>query len=128
MSNQQQHEINPASVLSALQGRIGAVNGINAATLVQSLTGRLSTADQRRLRDCVVLLRIEGHPVCATPEDGYFMAANDSELNRTCKFLLGRVNTGLAQIAALKKKALPDLAGQLGLELEEQETTNVCNV
>lgn len=118
MSIQQEKEINPASVLAALQGRIGAANGIKASALAEAITGRVSHADQRRLRDCVVLLRIEGKPVCATPESGYFMAANASELNRTCQFLLSRANTGLQQVAALKNKAVPDLAGQFGLDLE----------
>lgn len=112
-----EHAINPDAVLAVLKGRIGAINGITAADLVKELTGDASPADQRRLRDCVVLLRNQGHAVCALPEAGYFMAANSDELNRTCRFLLGRAQTGLQQIAAMKNKAVPDLAGQLGLDL-----------
>lgn len=115
----QEHDINPESVLSALQSRVGAVNGITATQLVIEMTDRTSAADERRLRDCVVFLRHQGHPVCATPGDGYFIAANDDELNETCQFLYGRAMTGLQQVSAMKKKALPDLAGQLGLPMND---------
>lgn len=112
-------EITPASVLSALQGRVGAANGITATALVQQITGRTSTADERRMRDCVVYLRLQGHPVCATPTDGYFIAANDQDLNATCRYLLNRALTGIQQVSVLKKRAMPDLHGQLGLPLHE---------
>lgn len=124
-AQQQQHDINPESVLAALQGRIGAANGVTATKLVIEMTERTSEADERRLRDCVTYLRHQGHPVCATPGDGYFIAANDTELNDTCQFLYGRAMTGLKQVSAMKKKALPDLAGQLGLPVTEaQEETH----
>lgn len=117
--NLQDQPITPESVLAALQGRVGAANGITATALVIEISDRTSAADERRLRDCVVLLRVQGHPVCATPEDGYFLAANEEDLNRTCRFLLERATTGIRQVAALKQKALPDLAGQLGLGLPQ---------
>lgn len=122
---QQDNEITPDTVLSALQGRIGAANGITATKLVIFLTDNTSAAAERRLRDCVVYLRTQGHPVCASTADGYFIAANDQELNETCKFLYDRAMTGLQQAYALKKKALPDLAGQLGLSVTtDQEEPN----
>jgi len=114
---QQENLITPEAVLSALQRRVGKANGITATNLVIYLTDRTSAADERRLREVVVQLRKQGHPVCATPGDGYFIAANDDELNETCHQLLGRSMTGLEQVAALKHKAMPDLAGQLGLDL-----------
>lgn len=110
-------EVTPHAVLAALQGRVGAANGIKASDLAYVITRRVSAADERRLRDCVVLLRTQGQPVCASPEHGYFLAANDDELNATCRFLLDRAMTGLNQVAALKHKAMPDLAGQFGLDL-----------
>lgn len=121
----QAHEITPALVLSALQGRIGAVNGATAAQLVQQLHCQPGPASERRLRDCVVSLRLDGHPVCAIPGVGYFIAANDQELNDTCRFLLARAHTGLAQVGALKHKALPDLAGQFGIDFPTEDSP--CN-
>lgn len=114
---QQESQITPETVLAALRKHVGALNGITGTQLVIYLTDRTSAAEERRLRDCVALLRVQGQPVCATPENGYFIAANDEELNRTCRFLLGRAETSLQQVSALKHKAMPDLAGQFGLDL-----------
>lgn len=114
-------DVTPDTVLAALQGRVGSANGIKASELARAITGRESLADERRLRDCIVYLRTQGLPVCGHPSHGYFLAANDNELNDTCQFLLGRSMTGLQQVAALKHKALPDLAGQLGLTLPAEE-------
>lgn len=118
------HDVTPSAVLAALQGRVGAANGIKASDLTYVITRRISAADERRLRDCVVFLRTQGHAVCASPEHGYFLAANDDELNATCRFLLDRAMTGLQQVCALKHHALPDLAGQLGLELTHPGASN----
>jgi hypothetical protein len=69
------------------------------------------------VRKAIEELRREGHRICATPETGYFMAANDDELDRTCGFLYARAMTSLTQVAAMKRVALPDLRGQLRLPL-----------
>lgn len=118
MSTEPVAEVTPATVLAALQPRVGAANGISAQALVLAITGRECAADERRLRDCVTLLRIDGHAICAHPAHGYFIAAHEGELDDTCRFLFGRAMTGLQQVSALKKKALPDLAGQLGIAVE----------
>ncbi len=110
--------INPQNVLAELQRRVGAANGITAAELVKVLIFDCTPGDERRLRTVVEQLRREGHAVCADPAHGYFMAASDKELDSTCEFLLGRATTSLQQIAAMKKVAMPELRGQLGLPLE----------
>lgn len=111
----QEPQITPNVVLDALKKRVGKANGITAMQLVIYLTDRVSAADERKLREAVVFLREQGHPVCATPGDGYFIAANDEELQETCDFLRGRALTSLRQENAMKRIALPELAGQLGL-------------
>lgn len=116
----QQHAITPETVLAALNRRVGKANGATAYQLVIELADTTSAADERRLRDCVVYLRTQGHPVCALPEAGYFIAANEDELNESCQHLLGRAMTSLQQISAQKRVAMPELAGQLGLPV----TTN----
>lgn len=118
-------DITPNTVLAALQGRIGAANGITASALVLAITGRPGAADERRLRDCVVFLRLKGHALCATPGDGYYMAANERDLNATCRHLLNRALTGLQQVSVLKQRALPDLHGQLGLPLDDNDQQGV---
>jgi len=107
--------ITPETVLDALSRRVGAANGASAAALVEQITGAHNPADERALRECVVLLRTEGHQVSAHPAAGYYLAANADELNATCVFLYERAMTSLRQISQLKRIALPDLAGQLGL-------------
>jgi len=105
------------SVLGALRGRVGETNGCTARELVLAISGRISTADERRLRQVVMALRLAGHPVCGTPDTGYFFAANAAELDRTCVWLYGRSMTTLRQVSAMKRVTLPDLRGQLGLPL-----------
>lgn len=118
-------DITPDTVLAALQGRVGAANGVTASALVLAIAGRPSAADERRLRGCTVFLRLRGYPLCSTPSDGYFIAANERELNATCRHLLNRAVTGMQQVAVLKQRAMPDLFGQLGLPLNDNNDQGV---
>lgn len=104
------------TVLAALSRHIGAANGVRADVLVAEITGALSTPQgERELREIVVQLRNDGHHVCAHPGAGYFLAANDAELDASCEFLFQRAMTTLKQVAAMKRVSLPDLRGQLHL-------------
>ncbi|MCD7099084.1 hypothetical protein [Stenotrophomonas sp. MMGLT7] len=109
-------ELSPETVLAQLQGRRGAANGITARDLVYVITHRINAADERRLRQIIEKLRRDGHPICAHPAFGYHFAADASELDRTCSFLLGRAMTSLEQVGAMRRVAMPDLYGQLGLQ------------
>ena len=104
------------AVLIALSRHIGQGNGIHARQLARQLAGPdAGAAGERRLRQVITELRLEGHHVCGTPESGYFMAENPDELQRTCVFLHERAMASLTQIARMKNIALPDLRGQLHL-------------
>lgn len=113
--------LSTATVLKVLSRHIGRENGATAEQLARELSGSavplqsLTTVLTRQLREAVVQLRLEGHHVCATPENGYFLAANAEELDATCIFLHERAMTSLKQIAAMKRISLPDLRGQLHL-------------
>ena len=109
--------ITPARVLAVLQRHIGRANGIHVRELAMCITGSLLDAElsQRRVRHVVTELRMEGHHVCATPSEGYYIAADADELNETCTFLYERAITGLTQVSRMKRIALPDLRGQLHL-------------
>jgi hypothetical protein len=115
-----QRDLTPDTVLAALQDCVGEANGRTAEQLVHTITGRTAEADKRRLRQVIEALRTAGHPVCGQPALGYFLAANAAELDRGCVFLVGRSMTTLRQVCAMKRVALPDLRGQLGLPLENQ--------
>ena len=110
-------EITPQAVLDVLSGCVGEAHGINAADLASTITRRRAAADLRRLRSVIEALRSQGHRICGHPAHGYWLAANDDELNQSCAFLFERAMTSLRQIGAMKRVALPDLAGQLGLPL-----------
>ena len=107
--------IAPDTVLDALRHRIGEANGITAAALVFQLSARNSDADLRKLRQVVEHLRRQGHEICAHPAAGYFFPANAADLERTCQFLVARAMTSLTQAAAMRRVAIPNLYGQLGL-------------
>lgn len=111
-------DLTPDTVLAALQDCVGEACGQTAEQLVLSIAGRRSEADQRRLRTVIEALRTAGHRICANPTHGYYLAATDTELDRTCSFLHDRAMTSLRQVCAMKRVALPDLRGQLGLPLE----------
>lgn len=111
-------ELTPDSVLAVLQDRIGSANGVTARDLVYLVTGRVSPADERRLRQIIEHLRRQGCAICAHPATGYHYAANATELDRTCEYLLARAMTSLEQISVLKHVPLPNLRGQLGLPLQ----------
>lgn len=118
-------EITPDTVLIALQRCIGAANGMTASQLALQITGRRHAADERRLRSVIGSLRLDGQPVCATPDDGYFLAATAEELNRTCVFLTKRGATSFRLVAAMKRVAMPDFYGQLGLPTPDNEDPEV---
>jgi hypothetical protein len=107
-------------LLAVLSSHQGSGSGLSAAELVRNVNrvagSQLIT--ERHLRQLVVDLRMRGHHVCATPDHGYFIAATEDELMATCKFLFQRGMTGLQQVAAMRKVSLPDLAGQLRINLE----------
>lgn len=103
-------------VLKALRGHIGRANGQRADLLVMEITGGHTCGPcERRLRQLITELRLEGHHVCAHPETGYFIAETEEELNQTCLFLYERAMTGLTQVSRMKNTSLPDLRGQLRL-------------
>ncbi len=112
----QEHQV----LLAVLSLHVGAPRGMPARALAEAVN-RMAEKDlvnDRQLRHLVVDLRLRGHHVCATPEHGYFMAADEGELSATCMFLYRRGMTGLKQVAAMRKVSLPDLAGQLRIRLE----------
>lgn len=114
--------LTPSRVLAALADRRGAANGVSAKRLVCLLTGEESAAGERELRSVIEALRVAGHPVCATPASGYFLANTDEEMNTTCAFLYSRAMTSLRQVAGVKRVALPDLRGQLRLPITGEKS------
>lgn len=109
--------ISKHTVLAALSSHVGHMNGIAAKLLAVAITHDFAdtSAQERRLRQIITELRMEGHHICAHPETGYFIAETADELDRTCLFLYERAMASLQQISRMKQVALPDLKGQLHL-------------
>jgi hypothetical protein len=105
------------AVLGALRKHIGRSSGTTARELVAEVnaTARTELINERDLRHIVKALRLLGHHVCAHPSAGYFIAANDAELQETTGFLRDRALASLKQVAAMERVSLPDLFGQLHL-------------
>lgn len=98
-------------VLAALSRHVGADKGIRADELAQLLG-----TNERKLRDFISELRVDGVAVCGHPSTGYYIASNAEELEETCQFLRSRAMHSLVLEARLRKIPLPDLLGQLHLE------------
>lgn len=103
---------NVAKVFEALKTQVGCQNGLG----VNALAKRCEIS-ARDVRHAVTALREEGIGVCAHPNTGYFIAANDDELDKYCiAFLEHRALHSLKLASRLKKVALPEYMGQLKLK------------
>jgi len=112
------NEINRDSVLATLSRHIGHTKGVSARDLVVEITWRSPRDAQcRKLRQIIEMLRREGHHIAADPIHGYFIAETNDELNDTCTFLYNRAMTSLTQIGAMKRISMPDIAGQLKIDV-----------
>lgn len=118
--------ITPDDVLAVLPR--GRANGVTVGDLAYALARRAqlgltwaaSAAKHRKVREAVEALRRDGHPICATPEHGYYLAETEAELSETIAFLRSRAMTSLTQIARLRRVSLPVLMGQMQIELQAE--------
>jgi len=99
-----------SQLLNVLTRHIGKGNGIG----VKALATQLDTTE-RHVRTLTSELREDGHAVCGTPQDGYYIAATAEELQNTCEFLRSRAMHSLTLESKLRRIPLTDLLGQLHL-------------
>ncbi len=95
-----------------LQSHKGRANGIH----VQQLSAKTGMGE-RTLRSAISTLREAGVAVVGTPETGYFLAQNADELNECCAFLRSRAMHSLVIEARLKQLSMPELMGQIALDM-----------
>lgn len=98
------------NILAVLSRHIGKGNGITVKTLVLAVG-----ISARSIRHAISDLREEGHAICGTPTDGYYIAATPEELEHTCQFLHSRALHSLTLESRLRKIPLVDLLGQMHL-------------
>ncbi|OYZ03467.1 MAG: hypothetical protein B7Y42_00370 [Polaromonas sp. 28-63-22] len=110
-------QITPAQVLSALEHHQGKARGIHVRDLVMRITGELANGEgqERAVRKLVTELRLEGHPICAHPASGYFLAETAEELDDTCNFLRSRALSSLKAESRLRRISMAELLGQFSL-------------
>lgn len=99
-----------SQLLTLLSHHIGKGNGVSVKQLAQELD-----LHPRQVRFLVTALREDGHAVCGTPADGYYIAATAEELEETCRFIHSRAMHSLTLESRLRKIPLADLLGQLHL-------------
>lgn len=112
-------EITPDTVWPVLERLPGREARVPVGALVEMVTGADSSLTaERAMRAAITALRMAGHPVCATPEDGYFRGIRADEIHQTVRQLTRRSLTGLTLASRMTGQSVQALAGQLALELE----------
>ena len=113
-----------AKLLHVLSRHVGEHNIIDAGALYREVFGldwRHKINDTRGLRTIVTALRNEGVPIGSRPSKnggGYWLVAAGSELEDYLPRQKRRALKILAQVARMEKKGLPELLGQMKLNLE----------
>lgn len=107
--------ITPDQVVAQLAFHRGQAKGIHVKALVMHITGQLTTTDaqERSVRKLVNDLRMEGHPICAHPAHGYFLAETKAELEHTCNFLRSRAMNSLMAESRLRRISITSLINKL---------------
>jgi len=111
-------------VLQILSRHIGRGKAINMAALFQEIFGvapRNTITGTRRLRKIITRLRAQGVPICSAADmesGGYYLPAAGSEMENYCGRLRNQALKKLAQEAVLRRMALPQLLGQIQMNLE----------
>lgn len=110
-------QISPDQVIAELACHIGADAGIHVAELVRRICGQTvsNALLERKVRQHITDLRMQGHHICGHPASGYYLAANGKELDATCAYLRARAMNSLRIISRLQGVAMPELMGQMSL-------------
>jgi len=116
-------ELYKGDLLRIISRHVGRSNKIGMGELYERVffdawNNRIN--DTRRLRKLVTELRKEGVPICSDTSrtgGGYYLASVGSELNTYCRKLRDRALKMLVQESKLRRTTLPELLGQIQLEL-----------
>lgn len=111
-------------ICATLAAHIGEPNAVGMGELHEAVFGapwKNRVNDTRRLRKYITRLRREGVPVCSvTSSDGggYYLPAGSSELVDYLRRTKIRALKILSGVAKIQKCSLPELLGQMRLEME----------
>lgn len=110
-------------MLQIMTKHIGRSRSIGMSQLYEEVFGEPCTNkwnEARILRQLVTELRREGVPICSDTDKeggGYYLAAAGSELENYCSRLRTRALKILRMEATLRNMTLPELLGQLSLNV-----------
>ena len=114
-----------ARLLTVMTRHVGSSRAIGMGELYSLVFGkewRNRQNDTRALRTLITDARREGIPICSrccgSGKYGYFLAAAGSEMEDYLERLIKQGIKKLAQAARLQKISLPELLGQMALEVE----------
>lgn len=111
-------------LMKALSKHPGKTRAIGMGELYEAVYGKPynnKINGTRQLRKVITKLREEGQPICSTSGKaggGYFMASAGSDLQQYCDRLRNQALRKLALMAKLRKQTLPQLLGQIQMELK----------
>jgi len=109
---------------SELTSHIGQANAVGMAELYGAVYGETwenRINDTRKLRKLITDMRREGVAICSVSDSsggGYFLAAAGSELKDYLRRSKIRALRILSRVSRIQKISLPELLGQMRLEME----------
>jgi len=109
-----------ANVMIIMTRHIGPTNGIGMGELYVRATGnewanRIN--DTRLVRRAITELRQEGSAICSNVSYGYYLAQTAQDMTKYLEGLRRAALKKLALEARLRQMALPELIGQMALQM-----------
>lgn len=121
-----------ARLMETLSRHVGKENAIGMDELHERVFGEKiyhKINDTRDLRTLITALRRKGIPIGSTSSQtggGYYLVRAGSELDEYCSRLHSRALSALVLEARLRKQALPELLGQMQMNLQEKESNEAA--
>lgn len=119
----EKYQLKTLMVLNFHRGRENPVDMGELYSRVFGRPWRHKINDTRDLRRVVTLLRRSGQPICSVSSKeggGYYMASAGSEVEDYKRRMTRKALRLLAQVATISKIALPELLGQMQLNLQKE--------
>lgn len=119
MKTTDEMEVYKSRLLKIMFDHVGASKAVSMARLHEEVflapwDDKIN--DTRKLRTLITALRSDGVPICSS-HNGYFVASAGSELAEYCGKIRRRALGILKREARLRKMTLPELVGEVALEL-----------
>jgi len=124
MMTPEEHREFKARLMLEMSQHVGATNIVGMGELFEKVFDRTwnhRINDTRPLRNLITELRYEGVPIVSKTSStggGYYLASAGSELKKYCDRRKEQALKILAQVAAVKKISMPELMGQMALEIK----------